>query len=93
MKAVYLYIIIAGYNTSSPEIFKTAMPNFETCQQSVASAKAEVSQGADSENVLVVWCGGADFAEYKWAVVGPKDSWLGQPKQEQIWVQANQRAK
>jgi len=60
---VYLYIIVAGYNTPSPNVVRTQFPTMEACEAALKSSKQQVSSGAESENVLVTFCGGENFQE------------------------------
>ncbi len=59
---VYLYILIGGYN-SQPIVTRTAFPTFQGCLEALNSARYDNSQGNESENAVIMFCGGEDFQE------------------------------
>lgn len=61
---IFLYLVIGGYN-SYPTITRTPMASMAECSKSLSEIKIVVAPGAESENAVVAFCGGADFVQLR----------------------------
>ena len=54
---IFLYIIIFGYNDTPKREYRVEMPSFKICYESIKNHESKISNGNDSENGIILFCG------------------------------------
>lgn len=62
LAGAYLYVTALHSNSTQNEESRTLFSSMSTCLEALRSARIAISSGGDSENIVVMWCGGSKQA-------------------------------